>query len=124
MIRRFRTGAAGIALLAPGLLSACAPAAQPVLAPAAKSAPVFTLDTPVDRIAADPQGKAVLYRDIPGVMNDRRYPLFDDMSLSEIAAMSHGRLTQSQLDLVKSDLTQLSELTPEPAGQTANNSAQ
>jgi len=124
MIRRFRTGAAGIALLAPAWLSACAPAAQPSLAPAAKSAPVFTLDTPVDRIAADPQGKAVLYRDIPGVMNDRRYPLFDDMSLSEIAAMSHGRLTQSKLDLVKSDLTQLSELTPEPAGQTANNSAQ
>jgi hypothetical protein len=78
----------------------------------------------VNRIAADPQGKAVLYRDIPGVMNDRRYPLFDDMSLSEIAAMSHGRLTQSKLDLVKSDLTQLTELTPESAAQSASNSAQ
>jgi hypothetical protein len=122
MITRFR-GTAGLTILVPVLLSACSPAASnPGLAanspsagamvPAAPAKPMFTLNTPVDRIAADPQGKAVLDRDVPGLMSSKDYPMFDDMSLSEIALVSGGRLTKSKLDLVQSDLIQISYLAP------------
>jgi hypothetical protein len=135
MSGRFRTSAAGLAILAPALLSACAPSPRPVLAAnnPAVSAPMvlpkpkprlFTLDTPVERIAADPRGKAVLDRDIPGLMADRRYPMFDDMSLSEIAMFSHGQLSKTKLELVKSDLIQISYLSPDSAAQSITSPAQ
>ncbi len=128
MIGRF---AARLAILAPALLAACSPEPKPHLAvnvPPVAPVPappvklpklrVFTLDTPVDHIVADPRGKAVLDRDVPGLMADKHYPLFEDMSLSEIAMFSHGRLTKSKLDLVKSDLIEISYLTPAPNSST------
>jgi hypothetical protein len=83
-------------------------------APAPKQ-PSFTLDTPVDRIAADARGKAVLERDLPGLMSSRSYALFDDMSLSQIATLSSGRLTQTKLDRVQADLSQISDPVPQTA---------
>jgi hypothetical protein len=68
----------------------------------------YSLNTPLDHIAADKRGKAVLERDLPGLMASRSYPLFDDMSLSQIATMSGGRLSQTKLDAVQADLAQLS----------------
>jgi hypothetical protein len=68
----------------------------------------FSLDTPLHQIAADKQGKAVLDRDLPGLTSDARYPLFDDMNLSQIAAMSGGQITKADLDQVKVDLSKLS----------------
>jgi hypothetical protein len=140
MIGRYPIRAASLAFLAPALLSACSPAPKPVVAVAVPApaiiAPmpvprimpvrVFTLDTPVDRIAADPQGKAVLDRDVPGLMADKRYPMFDDMSLSEIAMFSHGRLSKTKLDLVKSDLIEISYLPPaaDTAAQSVTSPAQ
>lgn len=141
MSRHFQTGAAISAILAMASLSACGPAptkpslaanapvqaapgvrpapavtamAAPAPVPAPKPAKphVFTLNTPVERIAADPRGKAVLDRDVPGLMANKNYPMFDDMSLSEIALVSGGKLTRSKLELVKSDLIQISYLPP------------
>ena len=68
----------------------------------------FSLNTPLNHIAADKRGKAVLERDLPGLMASRSYLLFDDMSLSQIAIMSGGRLSQTKLNLVQADLAQLS----------------
>ncbi len=130
MISRFGASAVGLAILAPAILSACSPAPKPnlalnspvVTAPLISAKPVkprvFTLNTPVDHIVADPRGKAVLDRDVPGLMASNQYPMFEDMSLSEIAMLSHGRLSKSKLDLVKSDLVQISYLTPD--SQTAS----
>jgi hypothetical protein len=70
--------------------------------------PVYSLNTPLSHIAADKRGKAILERDLPDLMASHSYPLFDSMSLSQIAVMSGGRLTQSKLNLVKADLAQLS----------------
>jgi hypothetical protein len=141
MSRHFQTGAAISAILAMASLSACGPAATkpslaantpvqaapgvrpapavtamaaptPVPAPKPAKPHVFTLNTPVERIAADPRGKAVLDRDVPGLMANKNYPMFDDMSLSEIALVSGGKLTRSKLELVKSDLIQISYLPP------------
>jgi hypothetical protein len=68
----------------------------------------FSLDTPLHEIAADKRGKAVLDRDLPGLMASRSYILFDDMSLSQIAIMSGGRLTKIKLARVKEDLSNVS----------------
>ncbi len=67
----------------------------------------FSLNTPVEKIAANQDGKAVLNRDIPGLMSNSNYMMVQDMSLSQIAAMSGGRLTKATLDQVQTDLSQL-----------------
>ena len=67
----------------------------------------FSLDTPVETIAANQRGKAVLDRDVPGLMASQSYLLFEDMSLSQIATMSGGKLTETKLNRVQSDLAQL-----------------
>jgi len=98
---------AGIALV-----SGCSQEKAASLAPrqvGASSALVehFSLDTPVDKIAANPNGKAVLTRDMPGLMSSPSYVLFSDMSLSQIASLSGGRLTKTKLNQVEADLAQM-----------------
>jgi hypothetical protein len=77
--------------------------------------PGFTLDTPLDVIAADTRGKAVLMQDVPGVMTNPKYGMFDDMSLSQLALVANGRIPQKQLDQVQADLDKLA--VDEAAGQ-------
>jgi hypothetical protein len=79
---------------------------------AAARSPTFSLNTPVDVIAADQGGKAVLDRDVPGLMASRSYILFDDMSLSQIATVSGGQLTKTKLDLIQADLSRLADPPP------------
>ena len=67
----------------------------------------FSLDTPVDKIASNPDGNAILKRDMPGLMTNPSYLLFADMSLSQIASLSGGRLPKTTLDQVQADLAQL-----------------
>jgi len=117
MLRSARYRAVAYTLLGPALLAGCG--APPHAAAVSKASPavpgkqpsMFTLDTPVDRIAATPNGKAILEKDVPGLMASKEYALFDDMSLSQIAIMSGGRLSKDKLSLVQSDL-QLSDLNP------------
>lgn len=79
---------------------------QPAFSTAA-TAKHFSLDTPVEKIAANPSGNAVLKRDMPGLMANPSYMLFSDMSLSQLATLSGGRLTKTKLDQVEADLEQL-----------------
>jgi len=114
MGKTIRCGAMGFLALSVLALPGCAqrPAPGPAMPEAVAArprAPVFSLDTPVERIAADRRGKAILERDLPGLMASRSYLLFDDMSLSEIATLSSGQLTQTKLNLVEADLSQLSQ---------------
>jgi hypothetical protein len=82
----------------------------PALAPAPGAPkPAFTVDMPLDVLTNDPDAKAVLYRDVPGVMNNPKYPLFEDMSLAQIAIVSAGRLPKEKLDEVQADFDKLSE---------------
>lgn len=74
---------------------------------AAGGAPAFTVDTPLDVIAADPGGKAVLVKDVPGMMASSKYPLFEDMSLAQIAIIARGKLPKHKLDEVQADLDRL-----------------
>jgi hypothetical protein len=64
----------------------------------------FTLDTPIEVIAADPGGSAVLNKDIPGLLEDSHYSAFKGMNLKLLASMSHGELSQQMLAQTESDL--------------------
>ncbi len=100
-------------LLAAVCLFGCTPAQKPVVAAVVPrlAKPAYSLDTPVEKIAADPLGRAVLVHDIPHLMSDSSYILFEDMSLAQIATVSGGRLTQAKLDLIEADLARI----PPPA---------
>ncbi|MDE1895948.1 MAG: hypothetical protein KGH91_02610 [Rhodospirillales bacterium] len=95
-----------------GLASLCAcgsPSKAQLASSGITPAPAsFSVETPIDKIAADERGKAVLDRDVPGVMSNPHYVMFSCMSLSQLATLSGGRLTKSKLSQVNSDLAELS----------------
>ncbi|QNQ08060.1 hypothetical protein [Sphingomonas alpina] len=84
-----------------------APAAAPTTpaAPAAAAAATkFNLDTPIETIAADPAGKAVLDTDLPGVTTHAMYDSFKGMSLNQLQPMSGGAIPPEALVKVGADL--------------------
>jgi hypothetical protein len=111
MFTTLRLAAAAFAALSLAALAACAGpppavvAATPVPPPHGRA---FTLDTPVHVIEADAQGKAVLDRDLPGLMASRDLMMVDDMSLAQIASVSGGKLTNAKLAMLQADLAQIS----------------
>ncbi|WP_235525184.1 MULTISPECIES: hypothetical protein [unclassified Sphingomonas] len=89
------------ALLAvPAMGSAQAPAA----APAAAS---LTIDSTIESIAANPQGKAILDAQFPGMMAHESYPMFKGMSLKQVQPYSGGRITDEQVAKVAAELAKL-----------------
>lgn len=83
---------------------AAAPAPNATAAPAPAG---YTLDTPIEQIAADPQGRAVLNKDIPGLLANPNYPMFKGMSLKTVASLSRGKLDQQTLAQTQADLAAL-----------------
>ena len=70
----------------------------------APAAPKFTLDTPIETIAADPAGKAVLNADFPEMLGHPSYPDFKSMSLKQVQPLSQGAITDEQIAKAKADL--------------------
>jgi hypothetical protein len=84
MFKRLRYSAMAFAALSPAFLLGCS-AQKPTAGAASQNlraalGPAFSLDTPVEHIAADPRGKAILDHDVPGLMASQSYLLFEDMS--------------------------------------------
>jgi len=77
---------------------------QPASATPAAATPSYTRDTPVEKIAADPEAAAVLNKDLPGLLGDTEYPLFKSMSLKQLQAASGGDLSQEDVDKALADL--------------------
>jgi hypothetical protein len=88
-----------------GLVMAAGPALAD--APAAATAAKFTLDTPIEALVADPQAKAVLDADLPGLTTHPQYETFKSVSLSALASFAPDKLTPERLDKVKADLAKL-----------------
>ena len=95
------TTAPAVAQTAPA--APATPAAPAATAPAAK----FDLDTPIEKIAADPAGKAVLEADFPGMLAHPAYEQFKVLSLNAVQPLSNGALTDAQLAKAKADLAAL-----------------
>lgn len=96
-----------ILLLLPAIAVAqTAPAPSPSPAPAAAPAAAvkFTLDTPIQDIVADAQGKAVLDKDLPGLTSLPQYDMFKGLSLKQVQAYSDGKLTDDLLAKTAADL--------------------
>ncbi len=93
-------------LLAAALLSATAAMAAdastpPPAAPAAPAAAArFTLDTPIETLAADQAARAVLDADLPRLLTHPAYNQFKGLSLTQLAPFSQGLLTESLLATV------------------------
>jgi hypothetical protein len=82
-----------------------AQASPPVpAAPRATPMAKFTLATPIETIAADPAGKAVLDADIPGLLAHPMYDSFKGMGLVTLQGLSQGKLTDAMLAKTKVDL--------------------
>ncbi len=62
------------------------------------------LDQPITKIADSTNGCAILDKDFPGLRAHPMYPFFKTMTLNQIAAMSHGRITQEMLRQAQTDL--------------------
>lgn len=93
-----------IALLLAAVQAAPVPAA-PVAAPlAAKPVSRLNLDTPVETIAADPKGKAVLDADLPTLTAHPMYDSFKGMSLNQLQSYAADQLSAPVLAKVAIDL--------------------
>lgn len=68
---------------------------------------VYSADTPVEKLAADPAAVEVLNKDIPGLLSDSQYAMFKGMSLKQLRRASNGELSTETVDKTVSDLQAL-----------------
>jgi hypothetical protein len=87
---------------ASGAFAQTAPAA-----PAAAASGALTLDTPIETIAANPAGKAVLDKDLPGLTTHAMYDQFKSMSLKDLQPMSQGAVSDEALKKTGEDLAKI-----------------
>jgi hypothetical protein len=72
------------------------------------SAPaVYSRDTPVEKLAADPAAVAVLNKDLPGLLTSPEFAIFKSMSLKQLQQASGGDLSMVDLDKTEADLQAL-----------------
>ena len=95
-------------------LPASAPVAQSPYSVQSASA----LDLPIEKIADSTNGCAVLDKDFPGLRKHPMYPYFKSMTLNQIAALSHGQITQEMLAKARTDLS-TSNNTAKPSAAAA-----
>jgi len=103
------------AFLAAIALSVAGYAVAPALsapAQALETGASYTLDTPIEQIAAAPEGAAILHKDIPGLLENSSYPMFKSMSLKLVASLSGGRLDAQTLAQTQADLARLAPTAP------------
>jgi hypothetical protein len=96
---------AALATLAAAPALAQAPAAAP--AAAAAAGPLSVEKTPIETLVANPAAKAVLDKDLPGLTSHEAYDQFKGMTLSQVAPMSQGAITEEALKKVQADLDQV-----------------
>jgi len=85
--------------------------AAPAPAPATEAAPAadakFSLDTPLQDIVADEQGKAVIEKHFPGMIALPEYEMFKAISLTQLQPYSNGKITDEMLAAAAKDLAEI-----------------
>lgn len=84
-----------------------APAPAPAAGPGAQSAALSVETTPIEQIAANEQGKAVLEKHLPGITSHEAYGMFKAMTLSQVQPMSEGAISAEHLTAIQADLDKL-----------------
>jgi 2-polyprenyl-6-methoxyphenol hydroxylase-like FAD-dependent oxidoreductase len=64
----------------------------------------LTLDTPIEQIVAEPQGKAVLDANLPVLAGHERYETFKTMSLRQLQPLSRGLISDAALEKAEAQL--------------------
>jgi hypothetical protein len=82
-------------------------ASMPAWAQSQPASPVYSEETPIEVLAADPAAAAVLNKDLPGLLTDAQYPIFKAMSLKAIQGASNGDLSKSDVEKTVADLQAL-----------------
>lgn len=97
------------AYLAMIALAAVPATAQTDAKPAAAPAPTprFTLDTPMEQIAADPKGREALNTVFPGFLESEFYENVKRMSLKSFEASSQGFIQFDQMRQIEALLPKL-----------------
>jgi hypothetical protein len=68
-----------------------------IVSPPTVGARTLTLDTPIEQIVAEPEGRAVLDAHIPAITRHERYETFKSMSLRHLQPLSRGLITDGDL---------------------------
>ena len=63
----------------------------------ASAAKLSAADSPIEAIAAAPDGKAALDKNLPGLTTHEAYDQFKGMSLKQVQPMSQGAITDEQI---------------------------
>jgi hypothetical protein len=77
------------------------------------AAPAFAADapsvdkTPIADLAAKPETKAILDKDVPGLTAHPAFEQFKGMTLKDLQPLSQGQLTDAQIAAVQADLDKL-----------------
>ncbi len=72
----------------------------------ASAAKLSAADSPIEAIAAAPDGKAALDKNLPGLTTHEAYDQFKGMSLKQVQPMSQGAITDEQIAALQADLDQ------------------
>jgi hypothetical protein len=86
------------------LLAVALQTAAPLYAADDKDKPVFSIKTPIERIAASPEARAVLERELPGFTTHPQYEQFKTMSLDALAAMFPDAVPHERVKVVDAAL--------------------
>jgi hypothetical protein len=81
------------------------PSSAPVAQSPSNVQSASALDLPIEKIADSTSGCTVLDRDFPGLREHPMYPYFKSMTLNQIAALSHGQITQEMLAKARTDFS-------------------
>jgi hypothetical protein len=96
-------------LLTAGLVSLSLAVGALAAAPALAETPAAAVsaeNTPIADIAATPEGKAALDKNLPGLTTHEAYEQFKGMSLKQVQPMSGGAITDEQIKALQADLDQ------------------
>ena len=63
--------------------------------------------TPIADLAAKPETKAILDKDVPGLTAHPAFEQFKGMTLKDLQPMSQGQLTDDMIKAVEADLAKL-----------------
>lgn len=113
MNRKIIASLSAVAALIAAPALAQAPAAAPATASAGASANVAAKlsveTTPIETLAANPDGKAAMEKVLPGITSHPAYDQFKAFTLSQIQPMSEGAVTTDHLKAIQAELDKIKQ---------------
>ena len=88
-------------------IAATLSAAPAAAAPAAGKLSVET--TPIETIAASPEGKAAMEKVLPGITSHPAYDQFKAFTLSQIQPMSEGAISADHLKAIQAEFDKINK---------------